>query len=282
MILTVAILVVGLFVFLSVLAYFGQKGMIFAPTREIEITPDQAGLAYEDIFIKVVDGERVHAWYFPVETTGATTKTVLFCHGNAGNISHRLETVRLLLELGVNVLIFEYRGYGRSEGEPTEANMYADAGAAYNWLLDQKQLAPTDIFLFGRSLGGAVAIELAVSNECAGVIVESAFTSIVDMGRHIFPYLPVSLLARYRFDSISKIARVTSRVLITHSPDDDMIPYQMGQQLYEAAAGDRTFVPLSGGHNDQSYFDDASYRNALKEFFGVSGTSDSDNGRQID
>jgi len=281
MIVTAAILVAGLFVALSIMVYFGQGRMMFMPSREIDITPDQAGLAYEDVFIEVAEGERFHAWYFPVEAAVATSRTVLFFHGNAGNISHRLSTAQLLLEMGVNVLIFDYRGYGRSDGEPTEINIYADARAAYNWLLEEKQLMPSDIFLFGRSLGGAVAIELAVSNECAGVILESSFTSIVDMGRRLYPYLPVSLLARYRFDAISKIGQVRSKVLVTHSPDDEMIPYEMGRQLYEAASDNRAFIVLSGGHNDQSYFDNTNYRNGLQEFFGTGGASAAENRKQI-
>lgn len=282
MIVAAAILVIGLFLFLSAMAYFGQGGMIFAPSREIEITPDEVGLAFEDIFINVTDNEKIHAWYFPAVATEATSKTVLFCHGNAGNISGRIETAQLLLELGVNVLLIDYRGYGRSDGEPTETNVYADAQAAFDWLRQEKQLSATEIFVFGRSLGGAVAVEMGVVNECGGVIVESSFTSIVAMGKRVYPYLPVSLLARYRFDSISKIAGIRSPVLVTHSPDDDMIPFEMGQQLYEAASGDRAFVRLSGGHNDQSYFDNAGYRTGLRAIFGLSEAPTEDNGSQID
>ncbi len=282
MIVAAAILVIGLFVFLSAMAYFGQGGMIFAPSREIEITPDEVGLAFDDVFVNVTDTERIHAWYFPAAATEATSRTVLFCHGNAGNISGRIETAQLLLELGVNVLLFDYRGYGRSDGEPTEANVYADAQAAFDWLRQQKRLQATDIFVFGRSLGGAVAVEMGVVNDCGGVIVESSFTSIVAMGQRVYPYLPVSLLARYRFDSISKMAGIRAKVLVTHSPDDDMIPYEMGQQLHEAASGERAFISLSGGHNDQSYFDNASYRNGLREFFGFAEAPTTDNRSQID
>lgn len=280
MLLTAAILVVGLFVFLSAMAYFGQGQMMFVPSREIEITPDQIGLVFDDVFIEVIDNEKIHAWYFPAATGSA--KTVLFYHGNAGNISHRVLTAKLLLELGVNVLLIDYRGYGRSDGEPTEANIYADAQTAYDWLREQKQRQPAEIFLFGRSLGGAVAVEIGATNECGGVIVESSFTSIVEMGRRVYPYLPVSLLVRYPFDSISKISRIQSPVLVTHSPEDEMIPYEMGQQLYQAASGDRTFVVLSGGHNDQSYFDNVNYRNSLREILGFSQTPTADNGSQID
>ncbi|MCD6249493.1 MAG: alpha/beta hydrolase [candidate division Zixibacteria bacterium] len=286
MIATVSILVAGLlvvlFVALSIMVYFRQGRVIFVPSREIEIRPDQVGLVWEDVFIEVADGERVHAWYFPIEGGVVTSRTVLFCHGNAGNISHRLQTVQLLLELGSNALIFDYRGFGRSDGKPTENNMYADARAVYHWLLKEKQITPSDVFLFGRSLGGAVAIDLAVSNECAGVVVESSFTSIVDMGRRLYPYMPVPLLARYRFDSISKIGQIESKVLITHSPDDEMVPYEMGRQLYEAASDNCTFVVLTGGHNDQSYFYNTNYRNGLQEFFGTGGATAAENKNQID
>ena len=268
MLITVLVLVGGLMAALSLFLYFGQGAIMFIPSRTIDITPDQAGLDYEDIFLEVTGGERINAWYFPVSDSTPSTRTVLFCHGNAGNISHRLPTIRLLLDLGVNVLIFDYRGYGRSEGKSTEASMYADVRAAYAWLLEAKKVNPANLFLFGRSLGGAVAIDLAVTSECAGLIMESSFTSTADMGQRLYPFLPVRWLVRYAFDSMSKIGQLNCRVLITHSPDDEMIPIDMGRRLFEAAAGEKVFVALEGGHNDRLYFDNAKYLNSLREFLG--------------
>ena len=252
---------------LAAFFYFYQKKIVFYPTRDIVITPEELSLAYEEVYLDVEDGDRIHGWYFPAAPSPATDcdsiKTVLFCHGNAGNISHRFETITYLAELGVNQLIFDYRGYGRSSGSPSEANVYADATAAYRWLLDKKGTKPGDVVIFGRSLGGAVAIELASRVDCSGLIVESSFTSAMDMGKLMFPFVPVKLLLRVKFDSVNKISTCGCPVIVAHSPEDDLIPFRMGQELFERAAQPKQFVQLSGGHNERLYFNDPLYRTAL-------------------
>lgn len=258
--------VVTVIVLLGILAaflYLGQGKLIFFPSSEMSLKPDQVGLPYEELLIEVTPTEKLHGWYFPVDHSRPSKKTVLFFHGNAGNISHRLETASLITELGAECLLFDYRGYGRSDGSATEENCYADARAVYDWLRQTKGLDADDIVLFGRSLGGTVAIDLATRVECGGLIVESSFSSIEDMGKRLYPFLPVKYLVRYRFDALEKIGRVNCPVLVTHSPNDEMVPFEMGRKLYEAAAKPSRFIELSGGHNDPSYFQSEVYRQAL-------------------
>lgn len=255
--------VIVLFGLLTAWLYFAQGKLVFFPSSEMSLKPDQVGLRFEELFIDVTPTEKLHGWYFPVDHGRPSKKTVLFFHGNAGNISHRLETASLITELGAECLLIDYRGYGRSDGSATEENCYADAKAAYDWLRQTKGLDPDDIVLFGRSLGGAVAIDLATRIECGGLIVESTFSSIEDMGKRMYPFLPVRYLVRYRFDALEKISRVNCPVLVTHSPEDDMVPFKMGRKLYQAAAEPSRFIELSGGHNDPSYFQSEVYRQAL-------------------
>ncbi|MFQ5500315.1 MAG: alpha/beta hydrolase [Candidatus Zixiibacteriota bacterium] len=261
------IIIAGFFVLMLAYLYFNQKNMVFLPSRELSVHPDQLGLEYDDIYIETVPDQRIHGWFISAPDR-KTDKVVLFCHGNAGNISHRLETAEFLTSLGADVLLIDYRGYGLSDGEVGEESAYADAMAAYQWLLKEKAGSADRIVIFGRSLGGAVAIELATKVECGGLIVESTFASIKDMAQRMFPFLPTGLLLRYGFDSVGKIAQVNCPVLVTHSQDDDMIPYEMGCKLFEAAVEPKQFVELSGGHNDRQYLQLQTYRNAIWVFLG--------------
>ena len=266
MVAAIALTVVLVYLALVVLIYFGQSRLVFFPSSALITTPDRAGLDYMDVSIPVTLNENLNAWYFPANVPGDSTPTVLFCHENAGNISYSLETVRLFLELGANVLVFDYRGYGRSDGRPSEQNVYEDAQAAWRWLVAVRQTAPGNIFIFGRSLGGAVAIDLATRVNCAGVILESTFTSALDMGRKLYPFVPIRLVSRFSFDSLSKISRVSCPVMVAHSRADEMIPYAMGKALYEAARSEKLFVALTGYHNDLLSLDSDLYRNALRGF----------------
>ncbi|MFH1372859.1 MAG: alpha/beta hydrolase [bacterium] len=257
------VVAVCLFLLACATVYFHQTRLVFHPTRELVVTPDQLGLNYEDVHIEVTPGQRVHGWY--LRTGGKQAPVVLFCHGNAGNISHRLETADLILDLGADILLFDYRGYGQSDGTPGEQKVYADAEACYRRLVEDEAVPPEKIVLFGRSLGGAVAVELARRVKCRGLIVESSFTSTADMGRLIFPWLPIRYLLRHHFDSIKKISTVDCPVLVTHSPDDELVPFEMGRQLYAAAKQPKRFVSLRGGHNEREYFLNSSYTSALRD-----------------
>jgi fermentation-respiration switch protein FrsA (DUF1100 family) len=268
MFLWLIISVIGVFLLLCGVLYLFQKKLVFHPTHEFAMTPDQIDLPYEDVYVNVTPNERVHGWYFTANNQDSDTRApvVLFCHGNAGNISHRLETAAFILSLGADILLFDYRGYGRSDGSPSEANVCADAEACYHWLVDQKSIPPENIVLFGRSIGGAVAIELARKVKCRGVVIESAFTSAAEMGKRWFPFLPIRFLLRYKFDSIGKIGSVPCPVLVTHSPDDEIVPFEMGKKLFAAAKEPKRFVPLRGGHNEREYLVDSTYAQAISDF----------------
>jgi len=265
------IIAVGLFVVFWLYLYFNQGRMVFMPIKELVLTPDVMDIPYRDIYIPITDNEKIHAWYFP---DGESKKAVLFCHGNAGNISHRMETVEFLKGYRVNVLLFDYRGYGLSDGSPTETGVYLDTRAAFDWLVNDRGYKPEDIVVFGRSLGGAAAVDLAANTVCGGLVVESSFTSAYEIGKAMFPYFPVRYLLRFRFDSVNKIKEVSCPVIIMHSPDDEMIPFEMGRKIFEAAREPKSFVELRGGHNSSEYFENTAYREALQNIiYPPSGTN---------
>jgi fermentation-respiration switch protein FrsA (DUF1100 family) len=266
MLMWIIIIPVSLYLILAVFLYLNQRRLAFVPSRDLSVTPGDIGLSFEDIFIEVADGERVHGWYFPVEGSAVVA---MLCHGNAGNISHRLETAEFLTSIGVNVLLFDYRGYGRSDGKPSEENAYADAEAAYRWLLSDKGFGSEQVIIFGRSLGGAVAVELATRVSCRALIVESSFSSVKDLGRRMFPYMPIGLLLRFEFDSAEKIASLDCPKVICHSPVDEIVPYDLGRKLYEAAAEPKTWIELSGGHNEREYFRDPAYLEAWNRLISM-------------
>lgn len=222
-----------------------QKSLYF-PFRDIEVTPGDMGLAYEEIFLETRDSVRISGWYVPSPVARAT---VLFCHGNGGNISHRLEKIKILHDMNVNILIFDYRGYGTSEGRPSEKGLYRDGEAAYAWLVNEKNVPPREIIGYGESLGAAVVIDLAAKHELGGLIIEGGFTSVRDMARHYLPFIPV-FVYRSSFDSQAKIGSITSPKLHLHSPQDEIVPFKLGKKLYELAPEPKEFVELRGGHND--------------------------------
>jgi len=233
------------------------------PGRELEATPTAIGLAYEDVALQTADGVRLHAWFIPTQNPRAT---VLFCHGNAGNISHRLDSIRLLHSLGLQVLIFDYRGYGKSEGRPSEAGTYRDVDSAWHYLREVRGLPEAGIIIFGRSLGAAVAADLAIRMRPAAVILESAFTSVPDMAARFYPWLPVRLLSRYRYDNLDKVARIARPLLLVHSRQDEIIPFVHGELLFGRAREPKQFLVLTGGHNDAFLTSREAYTHGLRSF----------------
>ena len=263
---------------LGIVLFVFQHKLVYMPMRHIDTTPADYRLAFEDVRIGTPDGQTLHAWYLPARDADYT---VLFCHGNAGNISHRLDTLAVFNELGLNCLIFDYRGYGQSTGKPTEEGTLIDALAAHQWLLDEKQISSESIIFFGRSLGGAVAA-LAVARLAdtppAGLVIESSFTSIPDLGAHLYAWLPVRWFARFSYDALNAIANVACPVVIIHSPDDEMIPFAMGRSLYDAAPNSKRFAELKGTHNE-GFFDHLSlYRTLWGEAIEFIKTSAAPNG----
>ena len=252
---------------LALLLYIFQSHLVFYPEtgREITATPNQVGLAYEDIHLNTSDGISLHGWYIPAPQPRGT---VLFLHGNAGNISHRLDSVQMFHRLGYNTLIFDYRGYGNSGGTPTEQGTYRDAEAAWRYLIEQRHIPSCRIVLFGESLGGAVAAWLAARQKPAALVIASGFTSVPDLAQHLYPYLPVRWLARIRYDTRENLRSVAAPVLIAHSPEDDIIPFEHGRALFAAANPPKLFLELAGGHNDGFIFMRESWVRVLGDFLG--------------
>lgn len=244
--------------------YFLQPKLIYFPHKELQADPKQAGLEYRDILFHTRDGLALHAWYIPHPDERGK---VLFLHGNAGNISHRLESIKIFHDLGLSVFIFDYRGYGKSDGRPSEQGTYLDALAAWDYLDQRLNKDKRPVYIFGRSLGGAIASWLAAEVDATGVILESTFTSIMDMGKHYYPYLPIRLITRIRYDSLSRIQHINSPVLIIHSPDDEIVPYKFARTLFDNANANKTFVTIAGDHNTGFLTSGGRYIQALDRFF---------------
>ena len=226
---------------------------------------------YEDVNLTAADGTRIHGWHIP----GRSKTTLLWFHGNAGNISHRLDNILALNQrLGVGVFIIDYRGYGLSEGKPSEKGLYMDAEAALAYLTEDLGLEPErEIVLFGRSLGVGVAVDMGTRHRFKGIILESGFTSIRDMAETSGSLIPVPIvlaLFEARYDSLSKIGRVESPVMILHGDRDDTVPFEMAEKLFEAAREPKTFYPIRGaGHNDTYHIGGEAYFEALEEFISL-------------
>ena len=249
-----------------------EPRMLYYPTRPLSQTPSSLGWAYEEVRLRASDGVAIHGWHIPAAPDSIRLPphgplTVLFLHGNAGNISHRFEKLAILRDFGVSVLIVDYRGYGRSEGRPGEAGLYRDARAALDHLTGERGLDPGAIILYGESLGSAVAAHLAAESGVGGVVLEAAFASARDVGQAMFPFLPVRWLMRSRFDTERAIARVDAPILLLHSRDDEFFPPRHAERLLAASPGRARLVLLRGGHNEAFLASEPDYRRALGEFF---------------
>lgn len=260
-----ALALAGYLVF-ALLLYTQQSRMVFSPElpgREIETTPGEYGMDYDRVVFRTTDGEHLVGWYVPVAKPRAT---LLLHHGNAGNISHRLESVRLFHGLGLAVFIFDYRGYGESSGSPGETGTYRDAEAAWRYLTETRGIAPEEIVIFGRSLGAAVAAHLARDHAPRALILESTFTSVPDLGAEHYPWLPVRMFARIRYETRATLTAIHTPLLIVHSRDDDLIPFQHGERLFAAANEPKQFLAINGNHNDGFLVSGERYRQGIARF----------------
>ena len=258
------LLVVGVvYVGLAGLMFFSQSRLLYFPSRQLFATPDRIGLIHESVEIRTEDGIKLDGWFLPAPQKRGV---LLFFHGNAGNISHRLESLKIFHDLGLSVLIFDYRGYGRSEGTITEQGLYRDAEAVWRYLTEEKRILPEDIILFGRSLGAAVAAWLAARHQPAALILESAFTSVPDLAQSLYPIFPARWLARSRYSTDEYLKSVTCPVLVVHSRDDEIIAIRHGRSVFTTAREPKRFLEIRGGHNDGFFVSGRLYTDVLDSF----------------
>jgi fermentation-respiration switch protein FrsA (DUF1100 family) len=278
------LLIAAVMVALSVpfLRWF-ESANLYIPSRiPSGVLPGSFGLASEDVALRAADGVKLAGLFLPaaafrpgiltepVEGPLASARWVLlYCHGNAGNITHRFFKANIFHRLGLGVLLFDYRGYGRSEGRPTEQGTYADAEAAWNFLTQVKKIPPERIVIYGESLGCAVAVETARRHRARALILESPFTSVADMADVVFPHVPLRWIVTYRYDNLAKIPLVDAPLLVMHSRDDDIVPFALGRRVFEAAAEPKTFFEMKGDHNE-GYLDTGSaYPRAILSFLDL-------------
>lgn len=243
--------------------YYYQPDMIFFPMRELSATPADWGLEYEDVDLNAADKTSLYGWYIPHTDSNLT---LLFFHGNAGNISHRGESVEIFHRLGLNVFIFDYRGYGQSGGKPGESGFHDDARAAWGYLTKTKAIKRENIVLFGRSLGGAVAAKLAIEVHPGALILESTFSSAKDMANAVFPISSRLVPLRFDFNTASYIKQVAAPILIVHSIDDEIIPFRLGEKVFSAANHPKSLIKIKGNHNYGFLQSQPDYEQAIGEF----------------
>lgn len=245
-----------------------ERNKLFYPNRQITVIPRSLGMGFEDVTLTTYDGVKINGWFIPKGPGPLATKdlTVLFCHGNAGNISNRVEKAAILHKLGLNVFVFDYRGFGLSEGTPDEQGTYRDADAAFVYLTVTRRIPPERLVIHGESIGNGVAIEAALRHPSRALVVESAFTSIVGMGKSVAPFLPLGLFCTQRYDNLAKLPRVGRPVLVMHSPGDEVIPYEMGRTLFAAAAEPKSWLDLKGSHDTGFYEAGEAYPEAIGAF----------------
>ena len=243
-----------------------EQHFLYFPTKTLALTPQAVGLDYEDIFFTAEDGTRLHGWFIPA---AEAVPTVLFFHGNAGNIGDRVDNLLALHRFGLSVFIFDYRGYGQSAGVPSENGLYADGRAARNWLRDHKPEAAGNLFYFGRSLGAAAALQLALESPPRGLILESPFTSVAGMGKHHYPilYRLLGWLLNDKYDNNEKIKGLPVPLLLIYGTADTIVPPAMAQELFDLAPQPKQLHLIDGAdHNDIFFLGRESYWDAWRQF----------------
>ena len=256
-----AIAIVLLFVMLR----WFEHSQVYYPSRELEAAPAELGRVFEDARFKAGDGVALHGWFFPADTNSPRARIAfLICHGNGGNISHRLDLCAALLKTGASVFVFDFRGYGQSAGRPGEEGTYRDAQAAHAWLR-QKGFCGGDIIAFGESLGGGVVSELALRETVGGIVLQSTFTSIPDIGAELYPWLPVRWMSTIKYDTHTKLPRLKVPVLVMHSRADDLARFSHAEKNFAAANEPKMFCELRGTHND-AVWEQTVFREATEKF----------------
>ena len=242
--------------------YFFQSKLVFVPTKGLQTSPKEIGLEFET---HIIGKDKIYSWFIPVKNKDAMT--VLICHGNAGNISNRLSTIDFYhRQIGLNVMIFDYSGYGKTPGKPSEEKTYQNSQDVFDYMVDTLKISPNKVIVDGRSLGGAVAIDLATKRTFKALIIQSTFTSIYNMAKSMFSVLPTKWVQHIYYDSISKVEKINCPILHIHSPDDQVIPFTMGEALFKKLPNPKKFVEIHGGHNSGWMDSMEIYEPAIKQF----------------
>jgi len=260
------ILAACLYAGITALVYFRQSSLIYYPNiagRNLDASPQQIGLAFEDVELLTEDKVRLHGWFIPSDDARGT---LLFFHGNAGNISHRLDSIAIFNRMNLDVFIFDYRGYGQSQGRVGETGTYLDAEAAWFYLVETRAIDADEIIVFGRSLGASIAAWLASRHRPTALILESSFSSVPSMAQRLYPFLPVKWLASFSYDTRQYVSRIECPLLVAHSKDDEIIPYAEGRLVFDAAPADKQFLDMRGGHNDGFIATGQAYSDRLSRF----------------
>jgi uncharacterized protein len=259
---------------LAIALYLGQSNLVFMPSRDVIETPEILGIKFENIQITTRDNINLDTWFVPAKDNDLVSKgVILFCHGNGGNISNRISYLPIFRELGLATFLFDYRGYGKSGGSPSEEGTYADVEAAWQYLTQERQIPPQKIIIYGESLGGAIASYLAQkisqpngNNNAGGLVLASTFTSISDRAAELYPFMPIRFLSRFSYNSIDRLPSIKIPVLVIHSIDDEIIPFHHGERNFQVANPTKKLVRLRGDHNGGFLDSLETYRNGLNEF----------------
>jgi len=260
-----------LFIVYAVYLYFNQSKYVYFPTSDIVTTPSDSGLFYEDLMLKTSDGIKISAWYIHAENPKAT---LLFFHGNGGNISYRIEFIEMFYSLNISTFIIDYRGYGKSEGSPTEEGTYLDSEAAWDYLVNDKNTDPSSIVIYGKSLGGPIAARLAEKHNPAALILDSTFTSTKDIAVKLYPFLPVKKFFKFEYDTVRYLKGVDCPILIIHSIDDSYIPFSHAEKLFDTVDGEKELVETKGDHNTSFMISRQIYKNSIDNILKVLTKSD--------
>jgi hypothetical protein len=259
---------------LAIALYLGQSNLVFMPSKDVIETPEILSIKFENIQITTRDNVNLDSWFVPAKDNDLVGKgVILFCHGNGGNISNRISYLPIFRELGLATFLFDYRGYGKSGGTPTEEGTYADVEAAWQYLTQERQIPPQKIIIYGESLGGAIASYLAQKNSqqngndnAGGLVLASTFTSISDRAAELYPFMPIRFLSRFSYNSIDRLPSIKIPVLVIHSIDDEIIPFHHGERNFQVANQPKKLVRLRGDHNGGFLDSLETYRNGVNEF----------------
>jgi pimeloyl-ACP methyl ester carboxylesterase len=256
----------GIYILICLLLFFFQRFLIYFPDKTVFFNPNHINLKYEDVYYNTDDGVSINGWMIPADSSDTV---IIFCHGNAGNISHRLESIQIFNRLSLDVFIFDYRGFGKSDGSISEDGTYLDAAGAWDYLVTQKNYRPSQIIIFGRSLGSGIASWLAREKNPVGLILESSFTSLPDLGAKIYPFFPVRLLARFNYPTLENLNHIACPILFIHSKEDEIIPYSLGLENFTSARDPKEFLEIKGSHNDGFMVSGARYMGGIAKFLEI-------------